>query len=299
MKLAPIALFVYARLDHTKRTICALKQNNLAKESDLFIFSDGPKDLAMANEVKKVREYLRSINGFKSVTIFESATNKGLASSIITGVTKIVNRYGKVIVLEDDLVTSPYFISFINDALDLYKNNLQVTSISGYAYPINDLPEIFFLRGADCWGWATWKRGWDLFEPDGKKLLSQIEKKSLSLEFDYNNSYPFTQMLRDQIDGKNNSWAIRWVASNFLKNKLILYPGRSLVRNIGNDSSGVHNKQKTTWLDSKLIEKPLILNKIEITESPKIRKKFETFFKFRKSLIGRIWLKIISLFNGD
>ncbi|HRU00618.1 MAG TPA: glycosyltransferase, partial [Victivallales bacterium] len=197
MKLAPIALFVYNRPWHTRQTVTALQNNELAAESELVVFSDGPKveknkEKTKNNEekVKEVRDYIKSINGFKTVKIIERTQNLGLANSIISGVTEIVNQYGKIIVLEDDLVTSPHFLRFMNEALDLYEKEEDVISIHGYVYPIPDLPETFFLKGADCWGWATWKRGWDLFEPDGKKLLRELKEKKLLKRFDFNGTYP-------------------------------------------------------------------------------------------------------------
>ncbi|MBU0647427.1 MAG: glycosyltransferase family 2 protein [Patescibacteria group bacterium] len=242
MNLAPIALFVYNRSWHTKQTIEALKNNKLATDSDLIIFSDGPKNNDLnQQQVNKVRKYLKTISGFKNIKIVERLENYGLAKSIIIGVTEVINNYGRVIVIEDDLITSRYFLNYMNETLNLYKNDNEVISIHGFIYPIKEkLPETFFLRGADCWGWATWKRGWNLFETNGQKLLDELETKRLTQEFDFNNSYPFTQMLRDQIKKRNNSWAIRWYASAFLKNKLTLYPGQSLIKNIGFDNSGTH-----------------------------------------------------------
>lgn len=239
--LAPIALFVYNRPDHTKRTIEALKQNEQAAESDLIIFSDAPRKPETVAAVQQVRDYIRTIGGFKSVSIIERSENFGLANSIIDGVTKLCNEYGRIIVLEDDLVTSPYFLQFMNDSLNLYEYDAKVVSIHGYMFPVKQmLPEIFFLRGANSWGWATWSRAWSLFEPDGAKLLGELRRRKLAYQFDLKGSYPYIQMLKDQIAAKNDSWAIRWRASVFLVDGLTLFPGRSLVRNIGHDSSGVH-----------------------------------------------------------
>lgn len=241
MNPAPIALFAYNRPEHTRRTVEALQKNGLAAESDLIIFSDAPNKPEAAAAVREVREYLRTVCGFRSVSIIERTENLGLANSIIDGVTTIVNKYGRIIVLEDDLVTSPYFLRFMNDSLNMYELDENVVSIHGYMFPVKrQLPETFFLRGANSWGWATWARAWFLFEPDGKKLLDELRKRNLAYQFDVNGSYPYTKMLEDQIAGKNASWAIRWRASVFLVNGLTLFPGKSLVQNIGHDSSGVH-----------------------------------------------------------
>lgn len=246
--LAPIVLFVFNRLDHVSQAIKSLQENDLSGESDLIIFSDGYKDKINENKIKIIRKYLQTIAGFKNVQIIERSENFGLAKSIISGVTEVVEKYGKVIVLEDDLLVSPYFLKYMNTALDMYENEDKVISIHGYIYPVKEkLPETFFLRGADCWGWATWKRGWKLFEIDGKKLLVELKEKELTKKFDMDGVYPFVQMLEGQIKGFNNSWAVRWYASAFLKNKLTLYPGRSLVSNIGFDGSGTHTGKNTDF----------------------------------------------------
>jgi GT2 family glycosyltransferase len=195
-KPCPIALFVYNRLWHTQQTVEALKKNKLAAESELFVFSDGARTGADKEKIRAVREYLKTVNGFKKVTVIEWNRNLGLAQSIISGVTQIVNRYGRIIVLEDDIVTSPYFLRFMNEALEFYKDEEKVISIHGYIYPVKaKLPETFFLRGADCWGWATWKRGWELFEPDGRKLLNELKAKKLTRRFDFDGAYSYTGML--------------------------------------------------------------------------------------------------------
>ncbi len=289
MNLAPIVLFVYNRLEHTSRTVFALQKNILASESDLIIFSDAAKNEMGMDKVKEVRNYLKTISGFKSVRIVERPENFGLAKSIITGVTEIINQYGKIIVLEDDMVTSKYFLQYVNNALNLYEKEDQVISIHSYIYPVKvKLPETYFLKGADCWGWATWKRGWDLFEGDGQKLLNELKKRKLTKEFDFNSSYPYTKMLKDQIAGHNNSWAIRWYASAFLKNKLTLYPRESLIYNSGFDGSGTHckiesNSNKTDQVENIKIE----LKKIEIKENIDAKLAVIYYFKKQKNLFAK------------
>lgn len=299
MKLAPITLFVYNRPWHTKKTIEALQKNILALDSDLIIFSDGAKDsLDSQDGVLAVREYLKTISDFKSVEIIEREKNYGLAKSIIAGVNEVIEQYGRIIVLEDDMVSSRYFLQYMNEALELYENEDEVVSIHGYIYPVKKtLSETFFLKGADCWGWATWKRGWDLFERDGQKLLQELETKKLTKEFDFSGSAPYTQMLTDQIAGKNDSWAIRWYASAFLKNKLTLYPGRSLINNIGLDGSGTHCDSDNNF-DIADQEKDAKVNvvEIEIEENSKARRAVGEFFKGQNSAWTRgvKYLQIIS-----
>lgn len=246
---APIALFVHNRPEHTRRVLDALRSNELASESDLIVFSDGPRTADAKVSVEEVRALIRRIDGFRSVTIRESAQNKGLAKSIIDGVTEVCREHGRIIVLEDDLITSPWFLRYMNDALVEYALDERVISVHGYAFPVDEqLPETFFLRGADCWGWATWKRGWDLFEQNGKKLLEELRRRKITREFDLDGAYPYVRMLEDQIAGKKDSWAIRWHASAYLADRLTLYPGTSLVQNIGNDRSGTHSGKTAEFL---------------------------------------------------
>ena len=266
MTFAPIALFTYNRLGHARLTVEALQRNQFADASELFIFSDGPRSEADGESVNTVRNYLKGIGGFKKTTVIERDQNLGLAQSIITGVTEIVNSYGSIIVLEDDMVTSPYFLKYMNEALACYVADEEVISIHGYLYPVwGKLPETFFLRGADCWGWATWKRGWDLFEPDGKKLLGELREKELTHRFDYDGAYTFTHMLEEQIAGQNNSWAIRWYASAFLKGKLTLYPGKSLIHNTGMDASGTHCNESDDFVTD-VARVPVRISRIALTE---------------------------------
>lgn len=284
--LAPVVLFVYNRLKHTSLTVEALQKNDLAQESDLIIFSDSFKDERDRESVLEVRKFLSSITGFKSIKIIKRFENYGLSKSVISGVTEVISKYGKVIVLEDDIVTSPYFLRYMNRALDMYENEDLVISIHGYVYPVKDiLPETFFIKTADCWGWATWERGWSLFETDSQKLLSELKEKKLTREFDFNNSISYTKMLKNQINGVVDSWAIRWYASAFLKNKLTLFPGRSLVHNIGFDFSGRHC-DSTSVFDTVIGDK-IDLEKIKVEEDMAARKKFEEYFfsvKYKKIL---------------
>jgi len=288
--IAPIALFCYNRLSHTQRTVEALRANSLASESDLWIFSDGPRSQEDLVKVQKLRSYLTTITGFRAINLVERANNMGLAASIIAGVSELCDRFGRIIVVEDDLITAPFFLEFMNEALDIYADTDEVVSIHGYVFPsAKILPDTFFLKGADCWGWATWKRGWKLFNHDGAGLLEQLESRGLSREFDFDNTMGYTQMLRDQIAGKVNSWAIRWYASAFLENKLTLYPGISLVQNIGHDGSGVHCGISNTF-DVSVAERKPRLQKLPLIQSVEGRKAFESYFNSQRrlSLVGRI-----------
>jgi hypothetical protein len=186
-------------------------------------------------------------------------------------------QHESVIVLEDDLVTSPGFLRYMNDGLQRFAMDERVISIHGYTYP-TELEEPFFVLGADCWGWATWRRGWALYEPDGEKLLSRIQSERLAAKFDFNCSYPYTRMLEEQIAGKNDSWAVRWYAYAFLAGRLTLYPGRTLVKNIGTDGTGTHGG-KTKLFEDELSPTAPELSCVEVAESEVARAAFESFFR--------------------
>ena len=247
MTYAPIVLFVYKRPEETKKVIDALSANEGAAESCLIVYADGPKNESERAKCEEVRNIIRSTSGFASVTLHESEKNNGLANSVIRGVSETVEKYGKAIVLEDDLVTSRYFLRFMNEALEKYENDDRVCCIHAISYPTKH-PEIqtFLRRGADCWGWATWKKGWDLFEKDSQKLYDEIIARKLKKEFDRNNAFPYTRMLKDQADGKIDSWAIRWYASAFLADKYMLQSNVMLIENIGigKNATHYHSKQK-------------------------------------------------------
>lgn len=244
--LAPIVLFVYNRPWHTQKTLNALSRNSLADQSVLYIYADGPKENAdqeILNKIKQVQACIKEKQWCKEVIIVERETNLGLADSIIAGVTEIVNKHGEIIVLEDDILASRGFLKYMNDALHYYRDKNEVGCIHAWNYPLkgmNYAESTFFLKGADCWGWATWKRSWSLFNPNGAFLLSLLKTKKLENEFDRRGAFKFAEMLQNQICGKNDSWAIRWHASLFLSEKYCLQPTRPIVKNIGLDNSGMH-----------------------------------------------------------
>ncbi len=293
MNQAPIALFAYNRPDHVKRTVEALLRNTGAASSDLYVFSDAARNPAAEEGVALVRDYIRRIDGFRTVEIVEREQNLGLARSIVDGVTRLCNARGRVIVVEDDLLTSPHFLEFMNDGLEFYEKDERVISIHGYSYPVRSaLPDTFFLRGADCWGWATWKRGWNLFEDNGRILLEQLTTRRLTNRFDFDGAYPYTRMLSDQIAGRNDSWAIRWNASAFLEDKLTLYPGRSLVLNIGNDGSGTHCSTTEDY-SGMLSDDPIGIGAISVQEHAEARELFARFLRSsRPSLLAKVFRKV-------
>ena len=277
--MAPVLLFAYARPGHLQTAVESLLRNAEACQTPLIVYSDAPKTFHEEPLVDAVRMYAQSIDGFASTSVIERPTNFGLARSIIDGVTEVLSRHDRVIVVEDDLVVSPHFLRYMNQALTLYAEESRVASIHGYTYPTGaKLPETFFQRGADCWGWATWARAWQHFDADGERLLQAIRSCQLTRAFDLNGAYKYSEMLAAQVAGRNNSWAIRWHASCFLKDMLTLYPGRSLVENIGNDGSGTHCEVSENFTQRVSVT-PVKVDAIELCESVHAREAFETFFR--------------------
>ncbi len=285
---APIALFIYNRPEHTRRTLRFLQQNLLAEESRLFIFSDAPAGTADEERVNKTREIARNITGFRLVKLTEHTVHQGLAASIISGVTQLVNEYGRIIVLEDDLLTSPYALQYFNNALQRYETEDRVMQISAYMFPLKEssvpLPETFFFRATSSWGWATWKRAWQYFEPDIHVLYAQFNRQKIH-GFSIEGRMNYWKQLLDFRQGRNQSWAVRWYASVFLRNGLVLHPAKSLIENIGHDGTGVHSIIEDTY-DVTLSRKPVTCFPDHITEDRAALDAIKHFFKHRK---GSLW----------
>lgn len=295
-QLAPIALFVYNRPGHTASTVNSLLQNEEAKESVIYIFADAAKSISDSQKTNETREYIKSISGVKEKNIVCREKNFGLAKSIIDGVSFVLEKHDRVIVLEDDLLLSNYFLRYMNEALNLYEKDGRVASVHGYCYPVkSELPETYFLRGADCWGWATWKDRWENFEQNADVLLEKIVNEKLEYEFDFNGKLNNLKMLKRQIAGEVDSWAIRWHASAFLQNKFTLYPGRSLVDNIGTDGGGTHTKATRVYSTS-IAREPINIGCKEPSEEDEVKKIIEKYFTgIRPNFLSR-WKKEITNF---
>ena len=216
--LSPIVLFVYNRLRHTQQTIEALQKNHLASESNLIIYSDGAKTKNEQEDVNKVRLYIEQIDIFKNITIIKREKNWGLANNIVDGVTKVINQYKKIIVLEDDLVTSPYFLTYMNEALDFYKDEGKVWHISGWNYPIKTdrLHDVFLWRVMNCWGWATWSNRWSYYDKNINKTIKNFSNQDIK-KFDLNHSETFFKQIILNKEKKIHTWAVFWYATIFKK----------------------------------------------------------------------------------
>lgn len=285
MDYSPIILFAYNRPQHTKKTVEALQKNYLADESRLIIYADGAKNLQDQSAVDSVREYLHNINGFKSVEVIEREKNFGLADSIIGGVTSTINHYGRIIVLEDDIVTSPYFLTYMNAALDYYTDSHQVFSISGYNHPPAQMKfppgyiyDVYFSYRNSCWGWATWQDRWAKADWYIRDYDDFVNDKIIQKCFEKGGE-DLTDMLMNQMEGKIDSWAIRWTYAHFKNHGLALWPVLSYVNNIGHDGSGIHCNATTTPSNDLSLAKmnPIFNDRIETI--PAIIKSFRKVYR--------------------
>lgn len=297
--LAPIILFVYNRPQHTQQTIEALQKNDLAAQSDLIIYSDAPQNEQAKLQVQAVRDYIKTVDGFKSVKIIERDKNWGLAANIIDGVTDVVNQYGKIIVMEDDIVTSSAYLSFMNQALNFYKKENKVWHISGWNYPIdaNGLDDTFFWRAMNCWGWATWADRWAHFQKNPQALINNWSTQQKH-HFDLDGSGVFWHQVTANAEGKMNTWAIFWYATLYENGGLCLNPSQSFVENIGHDGSGVHCSDSKTLITTK----PALCNKTELKFPGEVTESSLAIEKIKKqinqNLFQRVWKRICKLISG-
>ena len=270
MKLTETAIlcFAYNRPRHFERVIQSLRINKDHWQFPLIVHIDGPRSDAEKDQVLEVIKVAQSITGFASVTLNISNINLGLYRSITCGVSSVLNDYPRVIVLEDDIVVSPYFLDYMQSALDLYATKNEVAQIHAWSpnLTFKNGQQTFFMRGTDCWGWATWRDRWGILQTDASSLLSEIRSQGLCSEFNGFGAYDFCQMLEDRAKGLNQSWSILFHASNFLQHRFSLHPAKSLVLNIGHDGSGEHCS--AFELSQQLTSKPIQVVDLPI-ESPR------------------------------
>ena len=263
--LAPIVLFVYNRPEHTKRTVESLLNNTLVSKSTLFIFSDGAKSDKDIQNVDAVRNYIKTLRDFDKIEIIEREKNFGLANSVIIGVNEVISLFGKVIILEDDMISSPYFLKYMNEVLNYFEDNQRIYSVTGYTFPIK-IPEnykhpLYLSPRSSSWGWGTWKNRWEKADWEIKDFQSFINDKS-RVEYFNKGGDDLTRMLKNSISGKVDSWSVKWTYTHFLNNAYCVYPVKSRIKNIGADSSGVHTS-KTNKFDVDLENNDVELNGIK------------------------------------
>jgi len=245
--LAPIVFFAYNRPEHTRQVLESLSRNTLADQSSLFIFIDGPKPDASEEAraaIEEVKKVVKEKQWCKEVHVTASAVNKGLVKANVEGVTEIVNRFGKVIALEDDGLLSPGFLTYMNDALNFYADNPKVMHVSAYARPdfspVKVETPTYFFYHTITWGWGTWKRAWDKFIPDATAVRNAVIKKGNIKKLNMDGTFEAYWGLKAAAQGRLRSWNIIWHSVVFLNDGLCLYPTKSFVSNIGHDGSGTN-----------------------------------------------------------
>lgn len=281
--LAPIGISTYSRINHLKKTIEALKKNTLAKESDLYVFSDAPRE-GDEEMVMEVRKYLRQIDGFKKVHVVERSKNNRVYNNR-KGMKYLLDKYGKMIFMEDDVVTAPGFLQFMNDALDFYEKNKEIISVGGYSVPIkipsNYDHDIYFLKRFSGWGFGIWKDRFDEIMDDCHKskyninFLDKTVIKKMKIMGD-----EIFYMVKADMKGELDALDVKITYQQITKDLYSVYPRKSLVQNIGHDGSGVHcgktvkNNHKKLWSKTNnfiYISKPK-LNKFIVKEHKKFRR---------------------------
>jgi hypothetical protein len=293
MIVAPVVLFCYKRLDCLKLTLDSLKASPLAIQTHLIIFSDGPKSENDIRPVNNVREYLNDIDGFRVITKYFSDTNKGLANSVISGVSQVLDKYDRVIVLEDDLITSKNFLSFMNQALDHYQFNNRVFSIAGYTSDIKhgDPSKIYFTQRASSWGWATWRNRWDFIDWQVSDYLEFKNNIQSRRAFNRMGS-DLSKMLDKQMSGKINSWAVRWCYHQFKYDLYTVFPQVSKVKNIGFANEGTHTNDRFNRFDTSLDNTGII--SFDFPDDVHIDKTIFKQFYSKYSILTRIGYKILN-----
>lgn len=249
-KLAPVAAFLYKRPQHVRRMLSSLAASRLAQETDLFLFCDGAQNPADEPAVRAAREEARRVTGFRSVTVIERTENWGLSRSITTAVADLCEGFGRVIAVEDDLVLAPGFLDFMNHALARYEAEERVMQISGFQFGLRSTPPSHnvFLPLISCWGWATWKRAWRAYDPQGRGGEAVLADADRRRRFNLEGAYDYASLLRNQLEGRVDSWGVRWYLSVFDRDGLVLFPPRSLASNEGFDGSGTHKVNQTNSL---------------------------------------------------
>ncbi|MEO6731331.1 MAG: hypothetical protein ABIN01_08935 [Ferruginibacter sp.] len=262
-----------------------MTKNELASQSILYIYADGPKgskDDKYLNQIKETRTVIRNKQWCKEVIIKEQVVNLGLADSIINGVTEVLKTSAYAIVLEDDIITSSYFLTYMNTALNLYRNDERVMHVSGYQYPIKspeDLPSTFFVNIPTCWGWGTWDRAWKYFNNDTGYLINELHKFKLLRRFNLDDHYDYFCQLDQNEKGVLKTWAVKWYASFFLQHGFSLHPNHSLTKNIGLDNSGQNGGDTSQKYGNQKIIEEVKVDRIKLKESNIGRKQISLFLK--------------------
>lgn len=282
---APIALFIYKRPDHTRRTIEHLQRCVGFDDSPVCVFADGPKDPRDIPAIQETRSEARRLLGDGAVFL-ERDTNAGLDNSVIAGVTDLCERHGRVVVVEDDLIVSPYFLEFLNTGLMRYENEPRVMQVCGHMFDVPELREskdALFLPLISSWGWATWKRAWDLYDPAARGWTERLSDQQERKRFDLDGNFAYAGMLSRQMRRAVPAWDIRWYYTVFVLEGLALYPPKALVLNEGFDGTGTHDRLSLPVRQAQLDEHAAFDFPTQVAESPEKESVFRAIGDFRSA----------------
>lgn len=262
--MSPICLFVYKRYDTTKQMLESLMACPECSESDLYVFMDAARCEKDIEEVTRVRSLFDGLDGFRHIETFPADTNKGLARSVIEGVSYVLQKYDDIIVLEDDLVVAPDFLSFMNEALKIYKDRRDIWSISGYTPNLEDIDQnisngVFLVPRAQCWGWATWRDRWMKVDWEVGDYEKIAKSKVLQENFNRGGDDLF-RTLKMERRGRIESWAVRWAYAAAKNNMLTVNPMQSKVKNIGVEISDSHKSWNAAHHNVELLDYPTIID---------------------------------------
>ncbi|MEA2512436.1 MAG: hypothetical protein QOJ59_1923 [Thermomicrobiales bacterium] len=286
---APIALFIYKRPDHARAAIKHLKECEGFAESQCYVFADGAKHDRDVAGVREARAVARAELGDRAVYV-ERDTNLGVADAIIAGVTEVCARHGRVIVIEDDLLVSPAFLRFLNQGLQRYEAEPGVMQISGHMYDVPALrrhDEAIFLPVTTAWGWATWQRAWEHFDPNAHGWRELLRDDRTRDRFDLGRRFPYSKMLAQQMTGALQAWDIRWYYTVFAHGGLVLHPPRTLVLNVGLDGSGTHHRFATRTRQATLDPIGAVSLPPALTTSTDAEEVYDAIGRFRASHLDR------------
>jgi len=293
VNLAPVVIFCYNRPWHLRQTVEALQLNTLAPESTLIVYSDGPKQHADEPLIQEIRKYLAEIKGFKNVTIINSETNNGLAVSIIKGVSEILRLHKKIIVLEDDMLSTPDFLTFMNEALETYKPRTDIFSVTAYSPPF-EIPsdyknDLYLAPRASSWGWGTWREKWEKADWEVLDFKKLQKDKAFIKKFGLGGADLWPMLVKQQL-GVINSWAIRWTYCQFQNNAFGVYPVRSKIRNIGTDGSGTNFTFKTGYYGKNMDPGKLFIDP-NLKPDDEIIRSFGAYYRLSFYLKIKNWIK--------
>jgi hypothetical protein len=297
---APIAVFIYNRPDHLRQTLTSLVSCDGFAESPIVVFGDGPKENESLSQIEKARNVAREMLGDRADYIF-SDKNKGLAHSIIEGISSLTVKFGRVIVIEDDLILTPNFLLFMNSALVFYESDEKVFQVSGHMFNIPSLlnsKEALLLPWTTTWGWATWDKKWSYFDPDAKGWESLLSDQQLRDRFNLNGAYDYTTMLQRQMKGNLDSWGIRWYWSVFKNNGLTVFPPSTLIENKGMDGFGSHGRGIFRNFSSDKIKTTTLSYSYDFPSSISNKNTIDLICQKIKSLNGGKIGKVVDIFKS-